>query len=126
MAMDPEAKPILVVEDESQVGPLVKVMLAEQGFDVIDAQDETGAVRDLGKRKGKVAMLVTDVDMGRMGGLEFARSVRSQYPDLPVLFVSGLPMAANELEEAASGSILVTKPFDVATLTQAVRKLMGD
>src|SRR5689334_8373066 len=92
-------KPILVVEDELQVRSLLKVMLGEQGFDVIEATDGTSALAELWKRKGSVAMMVTDIDMGRMGGLELAQSVRTQYPALPVLFVSGLPIPASELEK---------------------------
>src|SRR3979411_519403 len=122
--MEPARKPILVVEDESQVRSLLKVLLAEQGFEVIEAKDGTGALHELWKRGGKVAMLVTDVDMGRMNGLELAQSVKSQFPALPILFVSGLPMLSSELERAAPGSALVTKPFDVATLAQAVRRLI--
>jgi CheY-like chemotaxis protein len=124
--MNPAPKPILVVEDETQVRSLLKVLLAEHGFDVVEAKDGTSALNELWKRKGKVGLLVTDVDMGRMGGLELAQSVRSQYPTLPVLFVSGLPMPPSELERVAPGSALVTKPFDVQTLVQAVRKLIGE
>jgi CheY-like chemotaxis protein len=125
MGMDLAPKPILVVEDESQIRSLLKVMLAEQGFEIIEAKDGTAALHELWKCRGNVALLVTEVDMGRMNGLELAQSVRSQYPALPVLFVSGLPMPAAELERIAPGSFLVTKPFDVATLVQAVHKLMG-
>lgn len=101
-------------------------MLTLDGFDVIGAKDGTSALHELWKRDGDVAVLVTDVDMGRMNGLELAESVRSQYPALPVLFVSGLPMPPSELERIAPGSILVTKPCSAATLVSAVRKLIGE
>jgi two-component system, cell cycle sensor histidine kinase and response regulator CckA len=121
--MDQPHKPILIVEDETPVRSLLKVMLTEEGFEVVEAKDGTVALHELWKRKGNVAMLVTDIDMGRMGGIELAQSVRAQYPDLPILFVSGLPMPQEEVERIVSGGILVTKPFDVATLVAAVRKL---
>jgi CheY-like chemotaxis protein len=118
-------KTILVVEDEPQVRSLLNVMFAEQGFEVVEAKDGTVALHELWKRKGKVAMLVTDIDMGRMNGVELAQSARAQYPALPILFVSGLPVPPDELERIAPGSVLVTKPFDVSTLTAAVQKLVG-
>jgi len=121
--MDQPRKPILIVEDETQVRSLLKVMLTEEGFEVVEAKDGTVALHELWKRRGNVAMLVTDIDMGRMGGIELAQSVRAQYPELPILFVSGLPMPPDEVEKIAPGSVLVTKPFDVATLVGAVRKL---
>jgi DNA-binding response OmpR family regulator len=116
-------KTILIVEDEEPVRSLLKVMLTEEGFEVVEAKDGTVALNELWKRKGKVAMLVTDIDMGRMGGIELAESARLQYPTLPILFVSGLPMPPEEVERIAPGSVLITKPFDVATLVAAVRKL---
>lgn len=119
-------EPILVVEDEPQIRALLKTALTEEGFKVIEAQDGTVALKELWKRKGKVAILVTDVDMGRMNGLELAESARAQYPEVPILFVSGLPMQPAELERIAPRSAFVTKPFTVKTLIKAVRKLTGD
>ena len=63
------SKPILVVEDEQEVRSLLKLMLADSGFDVIVAKDGTGALHELRKRGGDVALMVTDVDMGRMNGI---------------------------------------------------------
>jgi CheY-like chemotaxis protein len=124
--MERVSKPILVVEDEQEVRSLLKLMLAEAGLEVIVAKDGTGALHKLRQRGGDVALMVTDVDMGRMNGLELAGSVRSQYPAVPILFVSGLPIPASELEAVAPGAVLVTKPFGAATLVRAVRKLIGD
>jgi two-component system, cell cycle sensor histidine kinase and response regulator CckA len=120
------AKPILVVEDEQEVRSLLKLMLAESDFEVIVAKDGTAALHELWKRRGNVALVVTDVDMGRMNGLELAQSVRSEYPAVPILFVSGLPIPQSELEAVAPGTVLITKPFGPATLVQALRKLIGE
>ena len=119
-------KPILVVEDEPQVRTLLKTMLAESGFEVIAAKDGTGAFHELRIRGGDLGLLVTDVDMGRMNGIELAQSVRSEFPDVPILFVSGLPIPESELKKVAPGTLLVTKPFTTAQLVQAVQKLLGD
>ena len=124
--MGKEPKPILVVEDEPDVRSVLKAMLSEAGFEVIVAKDGASALHELWKRVGKVRILVTDVDMGRMGGMELAESVRSQYPAVPILFISGLPVAASELEKAAPGTFLLAKPFGAATLVEAVQKLIGD
>jgi DNA-binding response OmpR family regulator len=124
--MGQAAKPVLVVEDEQEVRSLLKLMLAESGFDVIVAKDGTAALHELWKRRGDVALMVTDVDMGRMNGLELAQSVRSEYPAVPILFVSGLPIPQSELEALVPGTALVTKPFGPATLVEAVRKLIDE
>src|SRR5262249_55521343 len=64
--------------------------------------------------------------MGRMNGMELAQSVRSQYPAVPILFISGLPVPTSELEKVAPGTILLPKPFGGATLVEAVKKLISD
>jgi CheY-like chemotaxis protein len=115
-------RPVLVVEDEPEVRSVLKAMLAEAGFEVVAAKDGASALRELWKRKGDVQLVVTDVDMGRMNGTELAESIRSEYPTLPILFISGLPVAASELEKVAPGSILLPKPFGPATLVEAVQK----
>ena len=124
--MEKGQKPILVVEDEPHVRSVLQAMLAEAGFEVIVAKDGTSAVHELRKRRGKVGLLVTDVDMGHMNGIELAQSVRSQYPAVPILFVSGLPIPQTELEAVAPGTVLLTKPFGAATLVEAIRKLIRD
>ena len=120
------SKPILLVEDEQEVRSLLRLMLAESGFEVIAAKDGLGAFHELRKHSGAISLLVTDVDMGRMNGIELAASVRMNYPNIPILFVSGLPIPPGELDAVAPGAQLVTKPFGAATLVEAVRKAIGD
>jgi DNA-binding response OmpR family regulator len=124
--MAKESKRILVVEDEPEVRTLLTSMLADAGFEVIAAKDGTGAFHELRKRGANFGLLVTDVDMGRMNGIELAQSVRSEFPGVPILFVSGLPVPASDLEKVAPGALLVTKPFGAAALIDAVRKLIAD
>ncbi len=119
-------KTILVVEDEPEVRSVLKAMLVDAGFEVLVAKDGASALHQLWKRGGSVALVVTDVDMGRMNGIELAESVRSEYPAMPILFISGLPVPASELEEAAPGTFLIAKPFGAATLVQAVEKAIAD
>jgi two-component system, cell cycle sensor histidine kinase and response regulator CckA len=123
--MGKESKPILVVEDEPQVRSLLKAMLTEAGFKVVVAKDGASALQQLWKRGGDVGLVVSDIDMGRMNGKELAESVRAQYPALPILFVSGLPVPASELEKVAPGTFLLTKPFGAATLVEAVQKAIA-
>src|SRR4051812_36313855 len=104
-----KGKRVLVVEDEPGVRSVMKAMLLEAGFEVIVAKDGASALHELWKRGGNVQMLVTDVDMGRMNGMELAESVRSEYPALPILFISGLPVANSELEKSAPGTFLLAK-----------------
>jgi CheY-like chemotaxis protein len=117
-------KTILVVEDESQLRAFVKLMLNDEGFRVIEASDGTGGLNQIRRKKDQISLLITDVDMGRMGGIELAELVRKEFPNLPILFISALPMAPSELQAVAPGSGFVSKPFNATTLLQSVRRLV--
>ena len=118
------AKSILIVEDESQVRTLLELVLSTEGFDVIEAEDGARALTILRKRRGRVAAVLTDIDMGRMNGIELAESVKAEFPTIPILFISALPVPPAELERLVPGSAFVSKPFDGAALVKTVRKLI--
>ena len=124
--MGPGRKTILLVEDDPAVRSVLNGMLTDAGFEVLVAQDGASALHQLWKHGGNLSLLVTDIDMGRMGGMELAEMVRSQYPALPILFISGLPIPAGELESSAPGTFLLAKPFGAVALVQAVEKAMTD
>lgn len=124
--MGQELRTILIVEDEPQVRSLLNAMLEEAGFEVVIAKDGAGALHQLWKRAGNLALLVTDIDMGRMNGLELAEMVRSQYPAVPILFISGLPIPPAEVEAAAPGTSLLMKPFGKAALIEAVEQAIAE
>src|SRR5690242_3337603 len=123
--MEQVSKPILLVEDEPEVRSLLKLMLEQSGFEVVVANNGIKAFHELRKRRGEIALLVTDVDMGHMNGMELAASVGFHLPGVPILVVSGLPIPLSELDVVAPGAVLLTKPFSADTLTGAVRKLVG-
>lgn len=60
-------------------------------------------------------------------GIEFCRTVRSQFPDTPILFTSGAAMAHNIAEaEAAGATRYVVKPYDPETLKLAIKELLAE
>ena len=68
--------------------------------------------------------MLTDIDMGRMDGMELAESVKAEFPTIPIMFISALPVPPAELERLIPGSAFVSKPFDGGALVKAVRKLI--
>jgi signal transduction histidine kinase/putative methionine-R-sulfoxide reductase with GAF domain/ActR/RegA family two-component response regulator len=120
----PSGETILVVDDEPEVLRLEVRELQSAGYDVLGASNASEALHLLSSR-GLVDMLVTDVVMPGMNGVELAAAVRWRYPDMPVLFVSG------HVDEDAtvSGSLpeqatLLTKPFGPDELTRRVREAL--
>ena len=80
---------VLIVEDEEIVRELVCQVLSEHGYDVLCAPNGAEAMQMSADHRGRIALLVTDVVMPQMGGLELSRRLTGLRPDLKVLYVSG-------------------------------------
>jgi two-component system cell cycle sensor histidine kinase/response regulator CckA len=118
---------VLLVEDEAAVREATKRMLRKFGFIVIEAKDGEEALR-LWERDGdSVDVVLTDVVMPTMGGVELARVLRERSADLRVVFMSGYTQGALEpstMDEAATR--FLPKPFTSDQLVGTLRELIGD
>ena len=117
--------PILIVDNEPQVLSLVSRLLSRQGFQVIEAHDGPSALAAVRERDGKVAALVTDIDMEGMSGIALARIITAEFPNTPVLFVTAVATSGEELRLDVPNCAFVQKPFDPAILVRSLRILMG-
>ena len=68
---------------------------------------------------GSIVMVVTDVVMPRMGGIELASATTGVAPDLPILFVTGYVEQSDALHESAAGTPVLLKPFSPDALLRA-------
>jgi hypothetical protein len=109
---------ILVVDDEADVRGLVREVLTLNGYHVIDTGDPFEA-RRIAERQ-PVALLLTDVVMPIMNGIELAQRVEATSPTTKVLLMSGYVTAAVK----SSGRPLLSKPFRTNDLLAAVRQML--
>ena len=119
-------KPVLVVDDEQQIRLLVKMLLSKEGFESIEASDGCSAVATAEKVDGEISLLLTDINMpgSRVNGVELAGAVKSEFPEIPVLFVSSEPSSATDLDGVVPGNVFVKKPFDLRVFAETARKLV--
>ena len=116
---------VLIVEDQDGVRELVKDMLALAGYQVIDAATPAEAEATSRSMGSSVDLLLTDVVMPGMSGLELADRLRRVSPRLRVLFMSGFPApAVGEGVVGELGSHFLSKPFDRQGLLRAVRQAL--
>ena len=113
---------ILVVDDEAAVRTIARRQLeaADSTYQVREATNGSTAL-ELVDRFGPPDLVLTDVMMPHMGGAELARRLRTRWPDIPIVFMSGY--AEDDLRR--SGSVgrderVVHKPFQPATLARAL------
>ena len=118
---------VLVVEDELAVRQVVAATLRSCGYKVLEARSGEEGMRRLRRHEGPLHLLLTDLVMPRMNGRKVADSVRTLYPEVKVVFMSGYTDDAL-LRHGVSdtqGSFL-QKPFTMETLTQEVREVLGE
>lgn len=111
--------PILLVDDERTLLRVAALTLRQAGHEVLaqeDSQDALDAIRE-GLRP---ALLVTDVAMPGLDGLELARAARAVQPDLPVLLLSGYSAASVGGAPEREGFAFLAKPFTPEALRAAV------
>jgi len=113
---------VLLVEDEAAVRELVERILRRAGFEVTTAPDALVAIRTASDY-GPFDLLVSDVVMPGMNGIELARELRAIRPDMRVLLISGYT------EEAVGrvgpdGLDLLSKPFTADELLGRIRQVL--
>jgi hypothetical protein len=115
---------ILLVEDQEEVRRFVAMILAGYGYRVVQAQDAAEALR-VGAGQ-PVDLLLTDVVMPKMSGVELARRLRLTLPGLRTLYVSGYSQETHELEWGSLGSEkFLQKPFPPQALARKVREALA-
>jgi PAS domain S-box-containing protein len=112
---------ILLVEDDSTVGEMMRDLLQQQGHEVTVVGTATKALEILPTHG--CDLVITDLDLPDMGGWQLARQVRAQRQDLMVGLVSGWPIGPSQEELKARGiSFVLSKPFSTDMLNQALSK----
>jgi PAS domain S-box-containing protein len=117
---------ILLVEDDEKLRKLVRQMLLLQGYKVLETTRSSNAVDVAGKHDGPIDLLLTDVVMPQMSGLELAEQVVALRPGIKVVFMSGYPGGIiSEHGMFDSNVFLLQKPFEMDTLGQILRQVLG-
>jgi DNA-binding NtrC family response regulator len=120
-AAESEWPAILVIDDDEDLGALIRDYLREERLLALFLQDSMVALRMLDEGL-RVDLLLTDIAMteGTPNGVSLALLARRRIPNLPVLFMTGYPDLLDEVENLP-GKVFV-KPFELAELTQEIRR----
>ena len=117
---------ILVVDDEQMMRELMAKALRNRGYRVLEAADGSEALQLLEDTPETINMLVTDVIMPRITGIELARRMRETRPDVTVLLVSGFSEEMFTGEVAKSQNLpLLKKPFRTNVFIDKVSEILA-
>ncbi len=109
---------ILIAEDERALRRLLATVLRQAGYQTIEASDGQQALDLFTVHEHSIVMVVTDVVMPRMGGIELAKRLRKMRPGISLLFVTGYVEQSEALHE--QGTPVLLKPFSTEALLKAV------
>ena len=110
---------VLVVEDDFLVRMTLAEAMADEGFDVVEAETGEEALAAIRADSG-IALLMTDLALsGRMDGRALAKTCRQERPSLPVIFMTGRPDLV-ELDPSQR-EMLVGKPYTPDQICRAAR-----
>ncbi|MBN1379758.1 MAG: response regulator [Gammaproteobacteria bacterium] len=116
---------ILLVEDEPKVLSLMSLALTDAGHKVLTAATSKKALEIAYETKGNFDLLLTDVVLPGISGLDLANRVTGEYPRMPVLMVSGYTADNAEIREIAdSPYYFMQKPFQPIELVNKVNSIL--
>jgi two-component system cell cycle sensor histidine kinase/response regulator CckA len=115
------SKTILIVDDEAKMRKILHLGLSRHGYAILEACDGAEALRVCKEHEGKIHLLLLDVVMPGMSGLELAPRVLALRPEIQVIFMSG----HSDEDILLHGSLNPSAPFfhKPFTLDDLVRKV---
>ena len=115
---------ILLVDDEDGVRKLVSSVLTSNGYDVLEASNGVTALTVYDKNAHKIDMVLTDVVMPQMTGIEMGRSLSERAPGLKILYMSGYRDNPTGAASGEGQQAFLHKPFTPDTLLAKVREVL--
>jgi len=117
----PALPPVLVVDDEKNMRLSLRTLLAEEGYAVRDVESAEAGLKLLAEEP--FLMVISDVRLGGMNGLDFLKQIREGWPDLPVLMITAYAVPRQAVQAIQAGAMdYLAKPFEPEELLHAVNR----
>jgi CheY-like chemotaxis protein len=115
---DPDQKVILIAEDDAVVRSTAQIVLEAAGYIVLTANDGAVALNISRQYPGTIHVLLSDVDMPNIDGLQLREQILFERPESRVLLMSA------QLESSAENIPVLRKPFSPTALVERIRQLL--
>jgi|SRR5579871_3022562 len=115
---------VLLVEDEAVVREITGRVLENAGYHVLEARSASAALR-LAAQHAEFDLLLTDVVMPEMNGIELADRISTFKPDLVTVFMSGYAERDMQRKIAERSAVHIQKPFTISLLLSRVAEALG-
>ena len=119
------SKTIMTVDDSRSVRQMVAFTLQQAGYTVVEAVDGRDA---LAKLSAQVNLVITDLNMPNMGGIELIKAIRADasYKFMPIIMLTTESQMDKKQEGKAAGATgWIVKPFNPEQLVAVIKKVLG-
>ena len=117
---------ILVVDDEPFIREIIQVTLEKNGYTVLLAENGEKALWICNTHRGEIDVLMADIKMDEIDGIELAERMKATRPSLRVVFISGFEERTMRAEygNLPEGVAYLRKPFHLNTVEDTIRKVL--
>jgi signal transduction histidine kinase len=120
-----EGKRVLIVEDDDDVRDIAVSVLADNGYEVVEAETAHRALDILAREDG-VDVVFTDIVMpGTVNGIELAKTITERWPSLPVIVTTGYAERLSDPENLPGHVVFLSKPYRPFDLVTKVRSTLS-
>lgn len=117
---------VLVVEDDMATREALQALLEVNQFNVLTAVDGLHGLTVFQRSKLPVSLVISDIVMPEMGGIELYTQIHQSHPETKMLFITGHPLNEQDQVKLEHGSLhWLQKPFSVREFNQAIQDLLG-
>ncbi len=116
---------ILIIEDDQRLASLLQTGIEEAGHHVLLAYDAEMALRLLKSDRESISLVISDIILPGMNGIELCKHIRAEQPQIPILMLTALGTTDDKLEGFDAGADdYMTKPFDFRELLARIAVLL--
>jgi CheY-like chemotaxis protein len=114
---------VLIVDDEELIRDHLGAMLKREGYSVLTADSAKEAIEKLGETK--IDIVISDIEMPEMTGLELLTHIKSQFPHIPVLIITGFTgkYQNNHIKDSGADGF-ITKPFKNVEIVESIKAFL--
>jgi len=115
---------LLVVDDDTAHRTMLKAHLGGEGYEIVEADDGDVAIHLA--REREIDLVLLDLKMKRIGGMEALAAIQKAKPKLPIIIITAFSSVENAVEAMKKGAFdYVTKPVDTVELTLTVERALS-
>jgi len=123
MAAKSKEETILIVDDDPSIREFLEIFFLNEGYDIICTSNGLEALEIL--KTKEVALVLTDLKMPKMDGIELLKAIKKSYPHLPVIMITAFASLESAVEAMNEGAWdYVSKPFQLEEVRQVVEKAL--